>query len=300
MIEIIEIKKDVLYGLNSCPECQGNLISVVERGETVCYQCGLIISEKELALNHSGPRIYTAEQSREKARTGSPTSQLFPDISFCVIHNNNTQNPHLKRAIKLNSYIPWDKKKKLIAIIELKRLSHNLGIPEYIKKATLELYEEAVNRNMIKGRSIKGMIIACLFYVCKIKKIPRTFQEICMESSIAPKKLKKYYLNLVKELNLKTPINNPIANVTRFIANLGLDFDTEKLTIKILEEYFKNSSTGGKNPNGFCGAAIYLASKLRNKRINQKVIANIIGITDTTLRNRYHEIINKINFNNIR
>ncbi len=33
---------------NLCPECKGDLISIIEKGEIVCYQCGLVISEREI------------------------------------------------------------------------------------------------------------------------------------------------------------------------------------------------------------------------------------------------------------
>jgi transcription initiation factor TFIIB len=139
------------------------------------------------------------------------------------------------------------------------------------------------------------MITACLYYLCKIKNIPRTFKEILNESSLNSKQFRQNYNCLVKELKLKVPIHNPIANIPRFIANLGLGFEVEKITIKILEEYLKNNSLKGENPNGICGGAIYLASKFYQKRIGQKRIADIVGVTDSTLRARYYDIINGIN-----
>jgi transcription initiation factor TFIIB len=99
---------------------------------------------------------------------------------------------------------------------------------------------------------------------------------------------------------LKVPIHNPVANIPRFIANLGLGFEVEKITIKILDEYLKKHSLNGENPNGVCGGALYLASKFKRKRIGQKRIADVVGVTDSTLRARYYDIINGINLNILR
>jgi len=202
-----------------------------------------------------------------------------------------------RRAVKINNYLPWKKQNLLIAMTELKRISHNLNLPDYIKKDAFKTYKEALNANIVKGRSLIGMIAACVFYTCKIRKIPRTLQEIIKESNVTPKKIKSFYRVLVESLNLKTPVNNPVANIPRFITNLGLGFDVEKLTINILDAYLKNNSLQGMNPNGLCAGAIYLAVKFKNKRITQKRIADIVGVTDTTVRSRYNDIINKINLN---
>ncbi|MFX1257717.1 MAG: transcription initiation factor IIB family protein [Promethearchaeota archaeon] len=279
-----------------CPECGGNLVLIIERGETVCFQCGLIINEREFDFSHNGRRAYNKEQKAKIERTGPPISPLLPDIGLCTfINKKNIHNPELKRAIKINNYLPWEKRNLLIAMTELKRLSHCLNLPDYIKKAIIKLYKEALKANIIKGRSIIGMIAACVYYICKIRKIPRPFQEILNETSVSQKKIKSYYRSLVKKLNLKVPINNPVARIPHYIANLGLNFCVEKLTIKILEEYFKKNSLCGKNPNGICAGAIYLASKFKNVKISQRRIADTLRVTDTTLRARYKDLINKIN-----
>ncbi|MBD3253801.1 MAG: hypothetical protein GF383_01845, partial [Candidatus Lokiarchaeota archaeon] len=293
-ITVVE-RNENLEDIYHCPECGGNLINILELGQTVCCQCGLITDERKFDGSHSGPRTYTKEQQNKRARTGSPINPMLPDLGLCVTYDKNVRNHDLKRALKINSYLPWDKKNLLIAMTEIKRLCHNLNIPDYIRKAAYDLYREALSKDIVKGRSILGMVAVCLYYTCKIKKIPRTFKEIMDESSVSEKKLRSFYSALVEILNLKAPVNNPVANIPRFIANLGLGFEVEKLTIRILEEYFKKHSLGGKNPNGICGGAIYLAAKFNNKRVNQKTIADIVGVTDSTLRARYYDIIDKVN-----
>ncbi len=100
---------------------------------------------------------------------------------------------------------------------------------------------------------------------------------------------------LVKAPNLKDPISYPVSLIPRYIANLGLNFYVEMLTIKILQSYLAKTCFTGKNPKGLCAAAIYLASKLKSIKISQRQIVEEVGVTEVTLRARYKDILNKIN-----
>ena len=46
----MEIKSDISNLTNLCPECGGNIISLQEKGEIVCGQCGLVIRERILDI----------------------------------------------------------------------------------------------------------------------------------------------------------------------------------------------------------------------------------------------------------
>ncbi|MHA1106730.1 MAG: TFIIB-type zinc ribbon-containing protein [Promethearchaeota archaeon] len=70
---------------NLCPECGGSTTISEERGETVCRQCGLVVLERGLDINHSGIRAYSKSEKDKKERTGSPMSILMPDILKILI-----------------------------------------------------------------------------------------------------------------------------------------------------------------------------------------------------------------------
>ncbi|MFX0017492.1 MAG: transcription initiation factor IIB family protein [Promethearchaeota archaeon] len=291
MIKFTLIEKIEYRGSQFCPECNGPLITIIEKGETVCCQCGLISDDKIFLDSLNEPKISSKEQINRSV------SSQFPNMGLYLITKKKANDPNLKRALKLNSHLPWDKKNLLIALIELKRLNNKLSLPSYFVKEAFKLYKEALNKSLIKGRTIKGIITVCLYYICKIHNIPRALSEFLDETSINEKRFNRYYSSLIKVLNLKIPIQNPIARVSKFITDLGLEFAIEKLTYKILDEYLKSNSIDGTNPNGICGGAIYLASKFNGKRIGQKRISDIVGISDSTLRARYYELINGINLN---
>ncbi len=283
---------------NFCPECGGLTQVFYERGETVCKSCGLIVGERGLDISHSGIRAYTKQEKDKKERTGCPISILMPDIGLStVIDRTKIKNPDLRRAAKWNTHMTWEKRNMLIAITELKRIGSNLNFPDRVKKAAVRLYKEVFKRNLLRGRSINGMVAACAYFVCKKERVPITLQEILDEASINQNIVKKCYKILVRELNLKSPHIDPVSLIPRYCADLGLGIEIEKETIKVLSKFIERSSICGKDPKGLCAGAIYLIAKLKNRKISQKEISRVINVTEVTLRSRYKELLNGISFN---
>ncbi|MBD3337801.1 MAG: hypothetical protein GF353_01745 [Candidatus Lokiarchaeota archaeon] len=82
----------------------------------------------------------------------------------------------------------------------------------------------------------------------------------------------------------------------QYVKKLGISREIEGFTKKILVAYLKKANVSGKNPNGVCAGALYLALKLHNKKISQRKIAKAAGVTEVTLRARYKELIEEIDF----
>jgi len=290
-VVIIEIESDYGNLSSSCPECKGKVISLLERGEIVCGQCGLVINERIVDIAHSGKRAFTKQEKESRERTGSPISILLPDMGLStIIDKSNIKNPDLKRAAKWNSRMTWDKRNMLIATTELKRIGSNLTLPNHVKKTAIRLYIEAFKKKLLRGRSINGMVAACLYFACRERKIPRTLQEILDQTTISAKNVRRCYRTLIRELNLKVPSTDPISLIPRFIAELELDVEAENTTIKIINTFTSKFSTSGKDPKGLCAGALYLVCKMRDRKISQKEIANLVGVTEVTLRSRFKEL----------
>ncbi|MBY8982933.1 MAG: transcription initiation factor IIB, partial [Candidatus Lokiarchaeota archaeon] len=198
------VKSDISLLSTSCPECGGKVIPVQEKGENVCSQCGLVVSERIVDISHSGKRAFTKHEKEKRERTGSPISILLPDMGLStIIDKSNITNPDLKRAAKWNSRMTWDKRNMLIATTELKRIASNLNLPSHVKKAAIRLYIEAFKKKLLRGRSINGMVAACLYFACRERSIPRTLHEILEETSINAKNVRRCYRTIIRELNLK-------------------------------------------------------------------------------------------------
>jgi transcription initiation factor TFIIB len=281
--------------LNICPECGGSIIPLMSTGDIVCNQCGLVINEKNVDFSHNGRRAYTSQEKINREQTGAPISILLPDMGLStVIDKSKINNPDLKRAAKWNTRITWQKRNLLIASTELKRISTNLNLPNYVKEDAMRLYIEAFKKKLLRGRSINAMVAACLYLACRRKKIPRTLQEITNDASANAKDVRRSYSTLVRELNVSPPSTNPISLIPRYITELGLDSEVERLASKILNAYRAKFSISGKDPKGLCAGALYLACKIKNKEVTQQKIVEAVGVTEVTLRSRYKELKKKL------
>ena len=140
------------------------------------------------------------------------------------------------------------------------------------------------------------MVAACAYYVCKNERVPITLQEILDESSISENIVKRCYKILMRELKLKSSHVDPVALIPRYCADLDLDISIEKEAINILQNFIKKTSISGKDPKGLVAGTIYLVSKLNNKKISQKDISSVIGVTEVTLRSRYKELMSQISY----
>jgi transcription initiation factor TFIIB len=211
-----------------------------------------------------------------------------------VIDKQKITNPDLKRAAKWNTRITWQKRNLLIATTELKRIGSNINLPNHVKEEAMRLYIEAFKRKLLRGRSINAMVAACLYVACRSKGIPRTLQEILEESSVSSKDVRRSISILMKEFNLKSQSTDPVSLIPRYITDLGLNSEIAALTSKILTTYIANFPISGIDPKGLCAGAIYIACKLKNIELTQLEIANIVGITEVTLRSRYKELKKKL------
>jgi transcription initiation factor TFIIB len=139
------------------------------------------------------------------------------------------------------------------------------------------------------------MVAACLYYSIRKYKLMITFQEILDESSEKPKDIRRCFAVILRELNLKAPNTDPVSLVPRYVVELGLDNEILNLATKIIETYVLKFASSGKDPKGIVGGALYIACKLKGLEFTQNQIAEVVGVTEVTLRSRYKELKTKLN-----
>ena len=117
-----------------------------------------------------------------------------------------------------------------------------------------------------------------------------------MNSRVSKKKIGQHYRLLVEKLKLKMPISDPANYVPRLITQLKLPGKVQQKVLEILDmAKERRSLVTGRDPRGLAAAAIYIASILMDHRVTQRDIAMAAGVTEVTVRNRYKELVNKLN-----
>ena len=52
--------------------------------------------------------------------------------------------------------------------------------------------------------------------------------------------------------------------------------------------------TSGRGPAGIAAAGLYVAALLNDEKKTQREVADVAGITEVTIRNRYKELLDKL------
>jgi transcription initiation factor TFIIB len=88
--------------------------------------------------------------------------------------------------------------------------------------------------------------------------------------------------------------SKPDDYINRFCSRLKLSMDARKKATEILKLARDNDLTSGKGPTGVAAAAIYIASLMTGERRTQRAVAEVAGVTEVTIRNRYKELTEKL------
>ncbi|MEM1659370.1 MAG: transcription initiation factor IIB [Candidatus Jordarchaeales archaeon] len=293
----------------ACPECgSNNFIQDTQRGEVVCSQCGLVLHHH---LIDPGPewRAFSNEEKQKRSRVGSPISPTVHDKGLTTIIDWRDKDIHGKRLsprrrATIYRIRKWQTRTRTAtaternlayAMSELERIASQLAIPTPAKQAAANIYRKIIKKSLIRGRSVEAMISAAIYTACRIRKIPRTLDEVAKYSQINKKELARCYRLIVKELQIKTPTADPKDYLPRLINELSLSPKTQTIAMQIINEAKKLGITAGKDPIGVCSAALYIAGIITGEKRTQRQISEAAGITEVTLRNRSHELIKKLN-----
>jgi len=176
------------------------------------------------------------------------------------------------------------------AMNELNRLADRLHLPQSIKEEAAVVYREALKRDLIKGRTISGFVVASVYAACRKAKIPRSLQEVSDASIEDKKDVARTYRYLIRELNLKLPVDYPMKFVPKIAAELDVSREADELSIRILREAKERRVLAGRDPRGMAAAALYMACKASDERVTQKDIAEVADTTEVTLRNRLRDL----------
>jgi len=176
----------------------------------------------------------------------------------------------------------------------LTHISDKLHIPNDVVENAALIYRRALKKDLIRGRTIEGITLASLYAACRLTRIFRSLQAIVEASTRSRKEISRDYRLIQRELNIQMPIDEPTKYLPKIASKVGLTQKTLNIARKLLQQTKKSMIVVGKAPAGIAAAALYLASKMNNEKITQKVLARAAEVTDVTVRNRYKRLLKDI------
>ena len=305
---MIKKERQTIEEINQCPSCGSiHLSKDYNRAELVCEDCGLVIDEDFI---DPGPewRAFDEDQRDKRARVGSPMTYTIHDkglsttIGFENRDSYGKSIPTRNRA-QLYRMRKWQSRARIsdsaernlaIALTGLDRMASSLGLPRHVRETAALTYRKAAEKKLIRGRSIEGMVAASLYGACRQCGVPRTLDEISDTTHMSRKDVGRNYRLIVKGVGLKNMPTAPQDYIARFCSELRLSSNVQSKTMEILKESEEKGLLSGRGPTGAAAASLYIASVICGERRTQCEVAEVAGVTEVTIRNRYKELTEKL------
>src|SRR3989344_1130913 len=222
--------------IKKCPECGSiNLGINKERGEVICKDCGLVIEEKMVDFSQEW-REFDSDSGDKKRRTGAPMSYTKYDrgLGTDVGHQGDIFQLKGKGKNKFFRLRKWQyristaiERNLKLALAELKRVASYLKLPQSVEEEAARIYTLAVQKNLVRGRSMESVVAGALYAACRRHEVPRTLDELSEASGIDKKEIGRTYRFITRELGIRILPSNPVDYIPRFASALKLSAETQ-------------------------------------------------------------------------
>ena len=280
-----------------------NLVRTAD-GELIDEETGLIVEED--TIDH-GPewRAFDHQEKQQKSRVGAPTTQAMHDKGLTTNIDWKDQDASGRtlstdKRNQMRRLRTWQERIRTqengernlqFALSEVDRMSSALGVPRSVREVASVIYRQALERDLIRGRSIEGVASAALHAACRQESIPRSLDDLTRVSRVDRREIGRTYRYISQELELALEPVDPRQYIPQLASELELSEEVQAKANEIIDVTAEQGLLSGKSPTGYAAAAIYAASLLCNEKKTQREVADVAQVTEVTIRNRYQEQI---------
>jgi transcription initiation factor TFIIB len=256
-------------------------------------------------------RAFTLEEMDKRYRTGEPASLMMYDMGLSSFIDNKNIDANGKQ---IHGYSEIDRLRRLNKITvsnnsktknlnkamrEIRRITEILGIGMPVAERAAYIYRKALEKGLIKGRSITGIVAATIYIACKDTGTPRSIHEIQeVIGNTDRKNISYYYKFLLREMKIHVPLPVPTNSISRIADKARLSEKTVRKALEILALVGDNTLLSGKNPVSLAAASLYLATIETSEYTTQLRIAIAADVSTVTVRKRCLEIIQLVKEDN--
>jgi len=272
-------------------------------GELICEMCGLVLSSSIIDYGQEW-RAFELGEYMKRSRVGSRPSLTFHDTGLSTtidwkgkdIYGRNLRPDQRAQIFRL---IKWQNKSKatktadrslIYALKEITKAGYKLHLPRNVVETAAYNYRLAVKKRLVKGRSVLGMVAACIYIACRQCNVIRRLDEVAQAAHVSKRNAWRIYHSLIRNLEAPVPRVPPHGYVSRYVNQLSLSGEAENIALRILETAAELKLMDGRSPAGMAAGATYIACLLTSERRTQDQFAQAGWITTVTVRNRYQEL----------
>ena len=297
-IEEIELK---------CNNCKvSRFVTDNVTGETICSNCGCVISEY---FEDRGAEHRNLSDSSDNRRTGAGLSLKMHDKGLFTIigvqNKDSVGKPLSSNTVQTFGRLrKWDNRSQTknssdrslrIALQDFSNVQSKLGLSDAVIERASLFYRKASERNLIRGRTVKGITGACLYASCRDLEHTRTLTEIARQLEIGRKGIARSYRLLFRELGFVVSIADPIKSISKIASKVGLKEKTVRKAVHVLDMAQDAGIVAGKNPEIIAATAIYAACMITGENKSQREIAIAACTSTVSIRTRILEFRKKLN-----
>ncbi|MCJ7479171.1 MAG: transcription initiation factor IIB [Candidatus Nanohaloarchaeota archaeon QJJ-7] len=177
---------------------------------------------------------------------------------------------------------------------ELNRIISQLELPQDVHERVTELVEKAKDKGLMRGRDMNEMLSALIYIVAREEGTPRTLDEISDVTGVGKRRIGKSYRYIGREMDMRVVPPQPEDHIKRFADKLDLSDTVREEAKKIIDEAKEKEILAGKAPTGIAASALYIASNIEGEKRTQKEVAEMLNVTEVTVRNRSKELVEEL------
>jgi len=278
---------------NQCPECDGRVTTNV--AETVCEECGLVLEDERIDHGPEWQSFSDDEQNRE--RTGAPLTAtrhdrgLSTEIGRRTDANGNElsgrkrrQLGRLRREHSRGRFQSKAERNLAHGLGEVRRISSTLDLAETIRDQACQLFRNAQNEDLLRGRSIEAMAAASVHGACRCNGLSRTLDNVTEPARVDQARVRTAYQTLNTELGLPAQPVRPSGFIPRLASELDISDRIRNRARQLAEQAESTGVTAGVDPTGFAAACLYKAGCDAGRLLVQSEVARAASVSTVTIR----------------
>ena len=267
-------------------------------GEIICSNCGCVILEN--VEDRGAENRNFSDKKSDNTRTGPGISLKMYDKGLNtiigVLNQDSVGKPlSAKNTQTFGRLRKWDSRSQTKksanrslrnALQELDKVQSKLGLSDTVIERAALFYRKATEKNLLRGRTVKGMTAACIYASCRDLGHVRTLTEIAKIMQIRRKDVASSYRSLFRELGFAVSMTDPTKSIGKIASKIGITEKTVRKAVHILEAAQDAGIVAGKNPEVIAATVIYAACVITGETKSQLEVSSASGISTVSLRTR--------------
>ncbi|KAI5795435.1 cyclin-like protein [Peziza echinospora] len=244
-------------------------------GQTVCMNCGSVVSESQIV----------SEISFGETSAGAAVVQGSL-IGMGETHARNTGPFRKGGGLESREQTLANARRRI------QQLAAALSVPDSYTDSASRWFTLALTNGFTHGRKTQYVVACCLYAVCRQESSSHMLIDFSDILHINVFTLGQTYLKLVRLLHIPTTTIDPSVYIHRFAKHLEFGKDTMKVAsdaTRLVQRMNRDWIVQGRRPSGICGASLLLAARMNNYRRSVRELVYVVKVADLTIQKRLEE-----------